>query len=520
LIDILMRTALEHAGAQRGLLIMSHGGRHIIEAEGITRAVGIAVDLRQDAVSEADLPTSVLQYVIRTRDSVILEDASAQSAFSADVYVHSHRARSVLCLPLIKQSALIGVLYLENNLAPSVFTPGRSAVLKLIASQAAVSLENTRLYRELGVREARIRRLVDANIVGIFIWSRASGIVEANDAFLRMVGYDREDLLSGRIRWSDLTPPEWLERDVPRWVSELRWRGRVEPFEKDFYRKDGRRVPTLIGGATFEDDGSQGVAFVLDQTESKQAEAEARESERRYREVRMQLTHANRLATMGQLTASITHEVTQPITAAHNNAGAALHFLNRVPPDLPELREALECIVSDTARVGDIVDGIRAHIKRAPPKQGRLDLNDAIREVIALVSSEVDQHGVLVRTQLEASLAPAYGDRVHLQQVVMNLVLNAVESLGRVNADSRELSISTETNASHELLVAIRDTGMGVHPDSLELVFEPFYTTKDSGIGIGLSICRSIIQDHGGRLWVEANNPRGAAFRFTLPIRP
>jgi PAS domain S-box-containing protein len=519
LIDTLMRTAIEHAGAQRGLLIAPHDGTQVVEAEGITSAISITVRVRQDAVSATELPTSVLHYVARTLESVILDDATVRNAFSADEYIRHNRVRSMLCLPLIKQSKLIGVLYLENNLAPRIFTPARSAVLKLIASQAAISLENTRLYRELGARESRIRRLVDANIIGIFIWSIASGIVEANDAFLRMIGYDRDDLLSGRIRWNELTPPEWLERDVPRWVSDLKWTGRVEPFEKDFYRKDGSRVPTLIGCAAFEDNDSQGVAFVLDQTGRKQAEAEARESERRYRDVQVQLAHANRLATMGQLTASITHEVTQPITAAHNNAGAALHFLNRTPPDLTEVREALDCIVGDTARVGDIVDRIRAHIKKAPVKQDRLDLNDAIREVIALVGGEVAQHGVEVLARLEEGLPPVQGDRVQLQQVVMNLVLNALEAMGRFGADPRDLSISSEVRDPRQLLVAIRDTGPGISPDSFERVFEPFYTTKDRGVGIGLSICRSIIDDHGGRLWAEANEPRGAVFKFTLPAR-
>ena len=165
------------------------------------------------------LPESVLRYVVRTQESVILDDAAAQNPFSADPYIRQHQARSILCLPLINQAKLIGVLYLENNLAPRVFAPARIAVLKLLASQAAISLENTRLYRDLAEREAKIRRLVDANIIGIFIWDVEGRIIEANDAFLRMVGYDREDLVAGRMRWTDLTPAEWRDRRRARRVD-------------------------------------------------------------------------------------------------------------------------------------------------------------------------------------------------------------------------------------------------------------------------------------------------------------
>ena len=171
------------------------------------------MQLCDEPVTAAMLPEAVLHYVLRTRESVILDDAAAQAPFAADPYIRQRQARSVLALPLLTQAKLIGVLYLENNLAPRVFAPARIAVLKLLASQAAIALENTRLYREVAEREAKIRRLVDANIIGIFIWDLEGRIIEANDAFLRMVGYDREDLVSGRLRWTDLTPPEWLERD-------------------------------------------------------------------------------------------------------------------------------------------------------------------------------------------------------------------------------------------------------------------------------------------------------------------
>jgi len=226
-------------------------------------------------VSEAMLPESVLYYVLRTRDSIILDDASAQPQFAADTYIRQHRARSILCLPLTNQARLIGALYLENNLTTRAFTPTRITVLKLIASQAAISLENTRLYRDLENREAKIRRLVDANVVGIFMWNLEGAITEANEAFLRMVQCDREDLASGRVRWTDLTPAEWHDRDE-RAIAELKASLVFQPYEKEFFRKDGSRVPILLGGALSEGTGNEGVAFILDLSEQKRAEAEIR----------------------------------------------------------------------------------------------------------------------------------------------------------------------------------------------------------------------------------------------------
>jgi PAS domain S-box-containing protein len=226
----------------------------------------------------------------------------------------------------MRRSALVGLLYLENNLTTHAFTSERVTVLELLASQAAITLENARLYRDLAEREARIRRLVDANIVGILIFHLEGRILEANEAFLRIVGYDHEDLVSGRMHWKDLTPPEWLDRDNQR-IAELKTTGTLQPFEKEYFRKDGSRASVLIGVAMFEGGESQGVGFVLDLTERKRAEAEAREGERRYREVQMELAHSNRAATMGQLTASIAHEIQQPIAAAAVDASAALRWL-------------------------------------------------------------------------------------------------------------------------------------------------------------------------------------------------
>ena len=278
LIESLLRTAIEHAGADRGLLILQRDSEFLIQAEAKTCGSSVVVSLRDTPVSADELPESVVRYAARTQESVILNDTSVGSLHSTDEYIGAAGVRSVLCLPLIKQGALVALLYLENRLAAGVFTPGRISVLKVLASQAAISLENSSLYAEIREREAQIRRLIDANIVGIFFWELGGQIVEANDAFLHMVGYEREDLVSGRLRWTDLTPPEWLERQREPHRQHFKRTGRLPPYEKEYFHKDGSRVPVLLGVAGFDEEREGGVAFVVDMTERKRAEAELRRS--------------------------------------------------------------------------------------------------------------------------------------------------------------------------------------------------------------------------------------------------
>lgn len=516
LIDTLMRTAVEQAGAERGVLILYRSGQPRIAAEATIGGDKVIVRLCDEIAAEA-LPESVLQQVVRTHDSIIIEDAAIQSSFAADPYILKRQSRSILCLPLLNQAKLIGVLFLENQLAAGVFAPGQIAVLKLVASQAAIALENSRLYGDLQAREAKIRRLVDANIIGILIFDLEGRILDANDAFLRMVGYDREDLASGRLSWTDLTPPKWRDRDAQR-VEQVKTTGTVQAFEKEYFRKDGSRVPVLVGAASFEESNNQGVAFVLDLSERKQAEAEAREIERRYREVQMELAHANRVATVGQLTASIAHEVNQPLAATIGNAEAALRWLVRDPPDLEEVRQVLSRIVKDGHRANNVVSGIRDLVKKAPPRMERLEINSAIGEVIELTRSETTKNSIVVKTQLMEGLPFVKGDRTQLQQVMLNLIMNAVHALSDNGGDPRDLLIATSMAGANTVLVSVRDSGPGISSEQVERLFDPFYTTKSGGMGMGLSICRSILETHGGRIWAATNEPRGAAFNFVIPI--
>jgi PAS domain S-box-containing protein len=308
-----------------------------------------------------------------------------------------------------------------------------------------------------------------------------------------------------------------LETEPEKWRLLRATLDSRNPFRDFVYRSMGANgapmyvkasgKPVFDGNGAFR--GYRGTG--TDVTGTKRAQ----EEHERLRQLESDLAHVNRLSMMGVLAASLAHEVKQPIATARNNARAALNFLGRRPPDLGEVREALGCIVGDADRAGDIIDRIRAHIKKAPPRKDRFDLNEAVTEVVELAQSAIARHGVSLQLRPAEKLFAVQGDRVQLQQVILNLILNAIEAMS-CGDGPRELLIGTEQRETSGL-VSVSDSGPGIDPERLERVFEAFYTTKSNGVGIGLSICRSIIDAHGGRLWIEANRPRGATFHFTVP---
>ena len=245
------------------------------------------------------------------------------------------------------------------------------------------------------------------------------------------------------------------------------------------------------------------------------------ETARCCREAQAELAHASRVNTIGQLAASIAHEVNQPIASSVNNARAALNFLNRqTPGDLDEARQALACIIDDGERASKIIARIRDLVKKRPPRKDRLEISGAIREMIELTRGEAVKNRVSVQMDAAEDLPLIAGDRVQLQQVILNLIINAIQAMSETRDGPRHLLISTEKAESGSVLVAVRDTGPGLAPGTAEHVITPFHTTKPSGLGLGLSICRSIVEAHGGRLWASANEPRGAIFRFTVSASP
>jgi PAS domain S-box-containing protein len=388
---------------------------------------------------------------------------------------------------------------------------GRQTELALSLSAEVSRAERTEA--ELRRSEAYLAEAQRLSHTGSWALDVATGqFIHSSEEHHRLFGFDPQE---GIPVWK-----EWARR-VHREDREGTWdkiqRGISErtDFELDYrtVHPDGTiKYVHALGHPVFNaaDDLVEFVGTSIDMTDRRRAE-EAR------LDAQNKLAHANRVTTMGQLAASIAHEVNQPIAATLTNAQAALRWLDRQPPDLEEVRQALARIIKDDNRAAEVIDEIHALIKKTPPRRDRLEINGAIREVIALTRGEAVKYSVSVQTKLVDGLPLIQGDRVQLQQVILNLIINAVEAMSEVNEGARELLISTRKAESDGVLVAVRDSGPGLAPATLERLFETFYTTKPAGLGLGLSICHSIIEAHGGQLWASANVPRGATFQFTLP---
>jgi PAS domain S-box-containing protein len=645
LIDTLMRTAHEQAGAERSLLILPRGVEQRIAAEATTRGDSVIVHLCDEQVGAAALPESVLHYVLRTGESVLLDDAATQSTFGEDTYIRERQPRSLLCLPLINQGKLNGVLYLENNLNRSASAPARTTVLRLLASQAAISLENVALYSNLRHSEACLGEAQRVSQTGSFGWNISSGTIVWSDEMFRIFGYDKVTSATHEMALRRVHPDD-LAR-VQGVIERLSRDGNDCADDHRLLMPDGsiKHVHLVVRATNDGPDGVDFIGAVTDITAVKEANQALQESEQRFcdyaetasdwywetdpdhrfipltervrelgrlpltsrigltrwdfakdvesqpekwelhrstlearqpfrdfvypavrfdgslmyvkvsgkpcfdakgnflgyrgtgndvtavvradqaeaalRQMQAELVHISRITTLGELVASIAHEVNQPIAGTLASAQAALRWLGAETPNLDNARESLDRIVRDSIRAGAVVGRIRNLIKKAPSREDRVDANAAIREIIELTRSEATKNGVLVRTELSESLPLVRGDRVELQQVILNLVINAVEAMSALTDGPRELQITTSrTESSGHALVAVRDTGLGLVPAAEENLFKAFHTTKPKGLGLGLSICRSIVESRGGQMWASANAPRGAVFQFTLPIHP
>jgi PAS domain S-box-containing protein len=404
-----------------------------------------------------------------------------------------------------------GVVRDIHSIGHPVFSPSGDLV-EFMGTVIDIT-ERNRAEESLRKSEAYLAEAQRLSHTGSWAWSPDTDVTYWSEECYRVLSFDPQDGLPRFEEFFQRIHPD----DQPgfRELIETAIREQAE-WEADYrvVHLDGHvRDIHVVGHPVLSTSGHliEFVGTVIDVTEPKRAEQERA----RLRRLEADLAHINRVSTLGEMAASLAHEVKQPLAAARNNARAALNFLAKRPPDLGEVREALGCIVGDADRAGDIIDRIRAHTKKAPPRKDRFDLNEAISEVVELARSAITTHGVSLQMQPAEELCAVQGDRVQLQQVILNLTLNAIEAMSSVDGP-RDLLISTEQRETNGL-VSVRDSGPGIDPEGVERVFEAFYTTKPNGVGIGLSICRSIIDAHGGRLWIEANKPRGATFQFTVP---
>jgi PAS domain S-box-containing protein len=416
------------------------------------------------------------------------------------------RAEQALRELVEQQTAISEVLRAIAN-SPHDLQPIFDAILDSAKRLCRADMGSLRLFEESGLRLVGVRG--DPFLVNQ-VWS--SFPVLDKESFLGQLATSR---LPAHI--PDLTALEGDHRN-DLWVTAAKARYRTALFVP--LLKDNEIVGVIsLGRTRVQPFTDKQISLFTDFAAQASIALESTRRERQYREMQSELAHANRVATMGQLTASIAHEVNQPITAAVTYALAARRFLSAEPPNFHEADDALSLIVKEGNRAGEVVGRVRALIKKAPPRKDAVAINDAILEVIALTRTEAADSNVSVRTQLAEGLPHIRGDRVQLQQVLLNLIINAIEAMRDVGEAERELLISSR-NEPDGVSVEVRDSGPGLAAPGLERAFEAFYTTKPGGLGLGLSICRSIIEAHNGRLWAGPNVPRGAIFRFTAPAHP
>lgn len=510
LLEKLMRLAVEHAGAERGLLILVHAGEPQVEAKAFTGQGSVEVVVQSVRVLPSDLPQSALHYVLRTGQRVVLDDASADGLHAQDDYVRSNRPRSVLCLPIFREEDVIGVLYLENNLATRAFTADRVAVLDFLASQAAIWLENARLYSDLQRSETWLREAQYLSATGSFYWHVATDAITFSAQTYRLYELDPDEpitpaLIAARYHPEDLPVLEEMIATARGPATDLDYRVRMimpDLSVKHFH---------LVAHATRDNNGEvEYIGAVQDVTQRYLAEEALGKA-------RSELAHVARITTLGVLTASIAHEVNQPLLGIVTNASTCLRMLAADPPNIEGARKTAQRSIRDGHRAADVIKRLRALFGQKGTITELVDLNEAAREVLSLSSIELQRSKVVLQIGLAADLPPVLGDRVQLQQVMLNLLLNASDAMADVHDRTRQLTIGTGLDENDEVRLTVRDTGSGLDPKGMDRLFEAFYTTKPGGMGMGLSVSRSIIESHHGRLWASSNEGAGATFSFSVP---
>lgn len=522
----LLRIVLTHAGGDRALLILCRGSELYPSAEARKASSGdVLVETGEQLRAYVTYPETVGLYVRRTRKAIVISDPHlGADSLSQDPYIKKFQPRSVLVIPLLKQGELIGLLYVENTLVSDVFTPSAVAMLDLLAPQVAISLENARLYAELRA-EVEERHRADSAL-------RASEAILTLGQRISHTGSWRWNIASGRTTWSaqlyvimgfDPAGPSPHADDVLL---------RVHPDERAQILAAYAKAVAEKRSFTFEyrvllADGSVKNLLAIGQPDSESAEADyvgvvmditdRRQVDEALRDTQAKLAHAGRLTTMGQLTASIAHEVNQPLAAMVANGSACLRWLDPERTNLERARETARRIVADGHRAADIITSIRSMARNNLPARDPVEVNAALQDVVALLAGEARKRRIRFDTVFTPELSPVLGDRTQLQQVFVNLVMNGLEALESRTSD-RRLLVRTDTEHGRYVVISFEDNGSGISPEVAARVFQPFFTTKTDGMGMGLAICQSIAQAHDGLLTLGSGDGGGTIFCLKLPI--
>jgi predicted ATPase/signal transduction histidine kinase/GAF domain-containing protein len=511
LIHILMKIVVEQAAAERGILFLMRNDVPQAVAEAHLGANGVDVTVCEAGYCSLEFSHGVLNYVVRTRTILNSTDPRNTSLLSADPYLQKRGQLSLHCMPIVTQAKLIGALYFESKIAVGAFPPRRVAVLDILAAQAAISLENARLYAELQRSEAFLAEGQSISHTGSWSWDAQTGKLLWSDEHYRIFGMDPHNTtptVAGALRVIHPDDRKALRRVV---VPSIRKRAAFN-CEYRLARPDGARHLLVVGHPSLDSFGRlksyTGATIDISDYRRAQEALQAAQSD---------LAHASRLAAIGELSSLIAHEVRQPLTAITSRAGACRAWLAHTPPKIDEAVEAAARAAEYAHRANDVIESILRMTRRSPSTRTLFDINDTIRETVTMLNSEIRRRRVAIKVDLSASEQTVRGDRVQLQQVIMNLILNGLDAMMTTDDRPRLLSLSAERDSSGTIAVSVADVGVGLPSGKMERVFEAFFTTKPNGLGVGLAICRSIIKAHGGALWASSNHPHGSVFRFTLP---
>ncbi|WP_260734521.1 ATP-binding protein [Tunturiibacter lichenicola] len=509
LIERLMTIAMENSGAERGLLILRTGDDYLGRAEARATGDQVEVALREESFTAVAGPESLVRAVIGARERVILNDASKPNPFSGDDYLRDRHSKSILCLPLIKQNELTGVLLLEDARTSHAFTPTSVGLLELLAGQAAISLLNAALYTDLQLQVGLLQHLP------VSAWTlKPDGTPDfVNQVWLDFTGQTLEFVRSHPEAWMSAVHPD--DREI---AAKSFWEGvhsgQGFAMETRSLRAcDGTYRWLLQQAVVLRDSGGKVLKFVGTTTDIDNQ----KRTEEALRQAQSDLARINRVTTMGELAASLAHEISQPISGAITNTNVCLRELGHDETDVDKVRATVTRIGRDVQRAAEIIRRIRSQFERSVPDREVLDINEITRETIALLRDEAVRYSISVGTELAAGLPKIIGDRVQLQQVAMNLIVNSIEAMKSVDG-AREMVIKSQLVENEQILISVSDTGTGFPTELAEQIFDPFFTTKFHGTGMGLRISRSIIEAHGGRMWAVGSPGAGATFHFSLPL--
>ena len=507
----LLREALSYCRAARGGVLLSEGGELLAKADASFPRERANFFTSHPPAREFRLPVDLGERVLHRRETVLQQATGDESAL-VDPADPISRNINQLCLPLIHQEWTIGVLYLEADQDDDIFTSRCVWVMSMLASQAAVSFESVRLFEALRETNMWMVRGQKIGRMGSYRWNTRTLLSRASRECYRIFDIDLEinpvpfEVFSSRIHADDLPA---LERALTEAVSTK------SPFSHE-YRVVHRDGTTLYVAAVGQFDvGPIGdvelEGIITDITERKAAEQALADA-------RNELARAVRLASLGELAGSIVHEINQPLTGIIMSAEACLRWLARDPVELNEARKSSARVIEQGRRASDVISGLRSLVRDAQLTFAEVDVNEAVEKVLLLSKRDLERAGITLQVDFDRTLPSIAADLIQLQQVVFNLVRNAIEAMAGVEGRSRILTASTRA-AEGQVVVTIADTGVGVHPANRARLFDALYTTKESGLGLGLSICRKIVTIHGGRLWVEENTTHGTMFVFVLPLR-